>query len=115
MRLQQSDIVQSQPNGISSIDDLVIFEGQLKQVAEAYNDRNLEHPDWLIQKTSETKQVLANLLTGRKQRQLRELKLRLDSLKTPDEKRKAVEVEIGRLEKELGLAPVVAPPAAASA
>lgn len=86
------------------LDDLVLFVIQLKQVKDAYTHNFLSCPipEWLEPKWREVEAELGTRLRAERERHLRNLKARRETLLPREEKRTQVEQEIALLEKELG-------------
>lgn len=82
---------------IESIDDLVIVLAEWDLLAEAYSRYGLEEPNWLSARRKEAKIELEARKRVANERELIELELKLENLKTPSERRDDILRKIARL------------------
>ncbi len=79
-------------------EELAFVSASLNAVAKEYT----AIPEWFSAKQKELSRELTERSRADKEKNLRVLKARRESLKTPDEKRLALDAQITALEKELG-------------
>jgi hypothetical protein len=84
-----------------AVGDLELFVVHLTMLKEGYERVLLNVPEWLETSLKRANEVLNFRLRDDKERKLKNLKNRLEALKTPDERRKDIAAEIAALEKEL--------------
>jgi hypothetical protein len=80
-------------------DELEFYAACLRAVTANYLT---EVPEWLNSKQKELAREITERVRANKEKTLKMLKARRESLKTPDEKRAALDASIKALEQELG-------------
>lgn len=86
----------------ASIEDLIIAQAYFQVVTDRIKANGFEVPDNLDTILREVSRDLDERIRLDKERQLKTLELRLESLLSQDEKRKKVADEIQKLKAELG-------------
>ena len=86
---------------VDNFDDLVIFLIDIENIAAGYDRLNIERPKWLTEKLQQTQLEVQVRQRARKERQLTELRMQRETLRTPDEKRKALDEQIAKLQAEI--------------
>ena len=88
--------------GIGTVEELLLARNQLKVVDDGYQELSLVTPEWVTDKMSEISIEITSRVRNELQRRLRAAKARRSALRTADEKRKDLNVEIQELEGKLG-------------
>ena len=83
------------------IDELVELAMFGDQILAKFKELGVETPVWIDEANKSVKRELKTKNADRLSMKLRSAKSRLETLKTPDEKRKATEAEIAELEAQL--------------
>ncbi len=86
---------------VDDFHDLVLAVIQLRVVSDGYEDLGIDRPQWLVEKLRDAESDLKHRRRNAKERQLIELRMKRDGLKSLDEKRGDTEEEIRKLEEEL--------------
>ena len=86
---------------VSTTEELMIAQNQLKVIDQGYQDLKLDTPDWVMDKLTEFGHEINSRVRSELQRRLRTAKARRSALRTADEKRKDLEAEIAELEQKL--------------
>lgn len=94
--------VQSTDLDTIDIHDLFIAQNQLGVIVNGYADRKLDPPDWVSDKLADVTREIDFRLRAELQRRLKNAQSRRSALRTADEKRKDLDVEIAELEGRLG-------------
>ena len=81
-------------------EELVALSGFGRALENEYNELKLDAPEWLPNQQKAVRRELKARNAEAIANKLRSAKARLETLKSPDEKRKAVEDEIAALEKQ---------------
>lgn len=92
-RLKSFDSERSNP------DEMVELSAGARILAAEYQTLGLESPDWLEEKRVEVKRELDTRLADMKAKRIRELKAKLATLKTAEERRSEIAEELARLEQ----------------
>lgn len=87
----------------SDVDDLVFMHALSNVLITSYETFNIEQPEFLKEARDTLTSEIKNRRRDYLQSQLRQAKMRRESLKTSEQKRRDTEDEIGRLEKTLGI------------
>jgi hypothetical protein len=83
------------------LEQLVGLYAALSSDAKAYTELGLEVPKDLTKRLADIKRRVDELKRDEAEKKLATLKLRRDALRTPDEKRSALDAEIAALEQGL--------------
>lgn len=86
---------------VDDFHDLVMAVIQLRVVSDGYSDLGIDEPQWLVEKIRDAESELKHRRRDAKERQLIELRMKREGLKSRDEKRGDTEEEIRKLEQEL--------------
>lgn len=78
-------------------DEMVELHAFARSMAAEYRELGLEPPEWLEEKRVEVKRELDTRLADMKAKRIREIKARLATLKTAEEKRAELNDELKRL------------------
>ena len=83
------------------LDDLVSLAAFGRQLRAEYEFHNLEEPDWLEVQIKSLRREINSRSVDKLEARSREITARLDSLKTPTEKKAELLKEKAKLEKQL--------------
>ena len=86
----------------TEIEDLMVIKNQLAVIDTEYQNLTLDTPEWVTDKLGEVSREINNRVTAELTLKLKQAKSRRSALKTADEKRKDLDVEIAALEGKLG-------------
>ena len=86
------------------IDQMVALAAFGKQLRQEYEAHNLEEPEWLDRQLKTLRREITSRNQDRLEKLLREKKLKVEGLKTPAERKTALQKEIKDLEKQLATA-----------
>jgi hypothetical protein len=81
-----------------SLEEVVYLYGTATSLKRCYMELSTDAPVWLDERISELKREVRTRKTDVMAKRLREAKIRLESLKTAEEKREALRKEIAELE-----------------
>jgi hypothetical protein len=95
-RLRRIDV-----RGLEDLEDLVAFYTDASTLCNSYQELGIDTPKWLDNKLSDVQAEIKARRRAAVQARLEKAKAERLTLRTPDEKRKAVDDEIAALEKEL--------------
>lgn len=84
-----------------SLDELVSLSAYAKGLSTEFQANGIDCPEWLQLRQKELVREIRTRNADELERQLRAARNRMESLKTPEEKREAARAEIDRLEKML--------------
>lgn len=84
-----------------NLDELGLLAANLASVDLGYQEVGIDKPEWFDELRGEVKVTLELRIRADKQRQLKNLKARVEALKSTKDKRLEVEKQIAVLEKEL--------------
>jgi hypothetical protein len=79
-------------------EELVALSAFGRSLAEEYTRLKLDAPDWLNDRIAEVGRELQARLADMKAKRVKELKAKLSTLRTAEERRKDIEAELARLE-----------------
>lgn len=88
-------------DGFGSLEDLFVAEDQLETVKVKYEAYRTEAPEWVNSQLNAVRIEIKTRIAGQLQMRLRNAKVRRSALRTADEKRKDLDIEIEDLEKRL--------------
>lgn len=83
------------------LEDLVAMHATGAVILAEFEAMDVDAPDWLEPKLRAVKRQIRAVVADRLEKRLADARLRLESLKTPVEKKAAVQAEIKRLEASL--------------
>lgn len=83
------------------ITQLVALAAYGRQLRDEYEHLNLEAPEWVDTQLKSIRREIQTRNAERVEARLKEAKARLDSLKTPTERKSEIKREIATLEKQL--------------
>ena len=86
----------------TDIENLMIVKNYLAVIDTEYQNLTLDTPEWVTDKLGEVAREINNRVTAELTLKLKQAKSRRSALKTADEKRKDLDVEIAALEGKLG-------------
>jgi hypothetical protein len=86
---------------VSTVEELILAQNQLKIIDQGYVDLRLPTPEWVLDKMGETGHEINMRVKNELARRLKGAKARRSALRTADEKRKSLDVEIAELENQL--------------
>lgn len=72
-----------------------------RSVVAEYAELELEPAEWLVSTVRQLKREINTRVADAKEKRLRDLKTRREQLETPELRRKKIDAEISRLQKEL--------------
>lgn len=87
------------------LDDMVELEMQATALSVTYERHRLDTPEWLIDAQRSLQRALRQKRDDLLALRLQEAKQRLQKLRTPEERRGALEEEIAQLEAQLAATP----------
>jgi len=82
----------------TDIDELVAISAFARSLAAEYEANTLEKPEWLETKSAELKREINGRQADARAKKIKEIKLKLGTLKTAEEKRNELNAELARLE-----------------
>lgn len=82
------------------LEELVYLSAQARTLRSEYDTLNVEVPEWLDNRLREIKRRIHTMTQDAVEKRKREIKSRLDALKTPTEKRTELEKELAALEAQ---------------
>lgn len=85
----------------ADLEDLVEASAIARTMESEFSAVGVPSPEWLTNLTKSIRREIKSKNQDRLAQMLQSRKARLETLKTPDEKRKGLETEIEQLEKEL--------------
>jgi hypothetical protein len=80
------------------VDEMVAMSAFAKSLASEYSALALDQPEWLDTKSTELKREIGTRLADLRDKRIRELKARLNTLKSTEEKKSDLTAELARLE-----------------
>lgn len=80
-----------------STEELVVFSAMATLLHAEYDRLGVDVPEWLDTRVRELKREIRSRQSDATEKRIRELRLSLDRLKTPDEKRAQISAELARL------------------
>lgn len=83
------------------LEDLKLFTVLLSNFVAGYATESLAVPEWMADKQREARRELTVRVRAEKERQVRQLRARMETLLTPEEQRAKMSEEITRLQKDL--------------
>jgi len=83
------------------IETLLLSKAQLKTIDDGYQELKIETPEWVLDRISEVSMEINQRVRGELQKRLRNAKSRRSALRSADEKRKDLDVEITELEGKI--------------
>lgn len=83
------------------LDELVALSALAVSLRDQYEQLDLDEPDWLDIQLKSLKREIRTRNADRLEKSLREKKARLETLKTPTQKKAELQTEIKNLEKQL--------------
>lgn len=86
---------------ISTVEELILAQNQLKVIDQGYQDLKLDTPEWVMDKMTEVGHEINSRVRNELARRLRTAKARRSALRTADEKRASLDAEISELEQKL--------------
>lgn len=81
-----------------TLDELIYLSSQAKALRAEFDANNAEVPEWLDNRIRELKREIQSRLQDSVALRIKTLKAQRDALKTPQEKREAIEAELQKLE-----------------
>lgn len=88
----------------NDVEDLVSLSAVARLVQNEYSVIGVEEPDWLTVRVKEIRREIKARTQDSVEKELREAQARLESLKTPEEKRAAIREKIALLTEKLAKA-----------
>lgn len=85
------------------MEQLIAMSAQAKSLSAEYDAQQVDRPAWLREATMAISSEIKERTRDEMQRRLTTAKARLETLKTPDEKRADTQREIERLQAALGI------------
>lgn len=87
-----------------SLEDAVGLSAYGKSLLHEYAEYEVEAPEWLILRTREIQRLIGSMTRDAKEKRLRELKARRESLDDAATRKRKTDAEIKKLETELEVA-----------
>lgn len=94
-------ILQNTDTEVLQVEELMVAQAQLQTIDAGYQDLKLETPEWVIDKLQEVATEIKLRVQSELARRLKVAKARRSNLRTADEKRRDLDLEIAELEKAL--------------
>ena len=89
----------------SALDDMIELAVGAKHLRVEYETRMISEPEWLTDAINRLNREIDLRRRDELEKRLREARARKTSLMSTDEKRRMVDDEVSKLERELGIAP----------
>lgn len=86
---------------IGNLEDMVEMHLQGSLILKHFEDLDIDIPEWLPGKLRQIKREIMQKVSDKIEKRLSEARLRLESLKTPIQKKAEIEREIKKLEASL--------------
>lgn len=83
------------------LEDLVVMLALGQLIMAEYEKLNIDEPDWLAPKVKAIRRQAQLTVRDQQEKRLAEAKMRLESLKTPQEKKAQLQKEINQLQRQM--------------